>query len=295
MKKTSYKLLSCVAVGSLLLTSCYKKFDTNSYAPPFLINGFSSVSQIAPANLVAYWSFDGSLTDSVTGTAGTNNGASFVPGFKGKAYQGSNTAYSTFDPNNTLKNLQSYTISFWMKSVSNSGAIGIFTLSNPNDFWGNIDIYQDGGSGTDAVFKVHMNNVRPGVLWGGQFTDTKIPINLWVNITITYDAATSIFNVYQNASQVGVNTPGNPAATKGPKINGSDPSVPPVIPYGALQFSNPAKIAFGTFQFQVGLSNAGPQSWASNFAGNLDEFRIYNKALSAGEISSMVVLQGKGK
>jgi Concanavalin A-like lectin/glucanases superfamily len=299
MKQISIKLwpafLSLMVI-SITMSSCFKKFDPKSYAPPLTIGGYTSSKEIAPANLVGYWGFNGSLTDSVSLTSGTNTGATYLPGIKGQAYKGSAAAYALFTPGAAIQNLRSYTITFWMNSPTIVGAIGIFTISNPNDFWGNLDIYQDnGGSGTQAVFKVHMNNTN--VPWSGQFPDTKITTGSWIHVAITYNAATSIFNIYQNGSPLGVNSAGNPANTIGPRLNGSDPGAPPITPYGPLQFANPAKIAFGTFQFQTtpSLSSAGAQVWATGFAGMLDEFRIYNKALTFDEINSLMKLEGRGK
>jgi hypothetical protein len=58
------------------------------------------------------------------------------------------------------------------------------------------------------------------------------------------------------------------------------------------------KIVFGTEQFQCSPSlgtAGGSQSWASYLTGQMDEVRIYNKALSASELQALIVLEGKGK
>ncbi|MBO9591457.1 MAG: LamG domain-containing protein [Niabella sp.] len=285
----------------VLVASCTKANKDDDFTPgepPPVPGGYTNSSQIATANLVGHWAFDGSLVDSVTGTNGTNKGATFAAGRKGQAYQGSATAYFTFDPGAKLQQLKSYTIAFWINSPVNSGAIGIFTLARTDDFWGNLDIYQDGnGPAADsAIFKVHMYN--KSVAWAGQFTDTRVNCKTWVHLTITYDGATSIFHIYQNGIDLGVNTAGNPARTKGPKLNGSDPGSPPVTPYGNLQFFNATKAAFGTFQFQTSPSlttGAGPQSWANNFTGLLDEFRIYDRALTTPEVAALYKLERQGR
>jgi hypothetical protein len=196
-----------------------------------------------------------------------------------------------------LQGLKSYTISFWINSPVNTGAIGIFTLARTDDFWGNLDIYQDnGGTGNKAVFKVHMFN--SAVPWGGQFIDTKVDFNSWIHIAATYDAASSVFNIYQNGSAIGVNSAGNPANKIGPTLNGSDPSAPPVTPYGNLSFSNATAMGFGAFQFQTDpplTHAASAQSWATNFAGKLDEFRIYDRALTGQEVSALFQLEKQGR
>ena len=42
-------------------------------------------------------------------------------------------------------------------------------------------------------------------------------------------------------------------------------------------------------------SGASAQSWASFLTGQLDEVRVYDKALTPEEVNALVVLQGKGK
>lgn len=132
----------------------------------------------------------------------------------------------------------------------------------------------------------------------GQFVDTKVSYNKWNHITVTYDAGTSQLNIYEGATSLGVNSAGNPGGTVGPVLHGSDPNAPPVTPYGDIKFVNATAIAFGAFQFQTTPSlteSATAQTWATNFAGALDEFRIYNRALTAQEVSALVTLERQGR
>ncbi|MBC7888158.1 MAG: LamG domain-containing protein [Ferruginibacter sp.] len=265
--------------------------------PPPVDGGFVNSSEIAKTDLVGYWAFNGSFIDSATGVSAVNQGATFTPGKKGQAYQGSSTAYATFAPSAALQTLKSYTVAFWINSPVNTGAIGIFTIARTDDFWGNLDIYQDnGGSADKAVFKVHMYN--SAVPWGGQFTDARVNFGSWIHLTATYNAATSVFNIYQNGSAIGVNSAANPAGKIGPTLHGSDPGAPPETPYGNLTFINATKMAFGAFQFQTNPSltnGASAQGWATNFAGKLDEFRIYKRALTGQEVSALFQLEKQGR
>jgi hypothetical protein len=274
--KNKLKFLSAIAVAGVIFTSCYKKFDTNSYAPPFTISGFTSVKEIAPTNLVGYWAFDGSLIDSVSGTVATNSGTSFTGGFKGKAMQGANNAYVITNTNPSIAAMTSFTVSYWVNSPLNSnGIVGMVNIANTNSFWGNLDMFFENGGNATTGYYVHVNN--NGVdAWLGNYTLVN-PWNSWINFTVTYDAATSTFNVYQNGGKIATSTQAG---------------------YGALVFQNATKMVFGTVQFQTtpSLGTAGgPQGWASYLTGQLDEVRIYNKALTGVEINAMVVLQGKGK
>ncbi len=284
----------------LVLAACTKPERDDDFTPgdpPPVPGGYVNSKEIAPASLIGYWAFNGSLIDSVTSTSATGTNVTYTAGKKGQAYQGSLNTYATFDPSTALQQLKSFTISFWINSPTNTGAIGIFTLARTNDFWGSLDIYQDnGGAAGNAVTKVHLFNST--VPWGGQFTDFRVGFGSWRQIVATYDAGTSIFNIYQNGTAIGVNTAGNPGNTIGPKLNGSDPGAPPVTPYGPLNFVNATKAAFGAFQFQTVPSlttGAGQQGWASNFTGKLDEFRIYSKALTALEVSALYKLELQGR
>jgi hypothetical protein len=48
-------------------------------------------------------------------------------------------------------------------------------------------------------------------------------------------------------------------------------------------------MVLGTFQFQTDptLTNHGPETWAKSFNGALDQFRLYNRALSAAEVTEL--------
>jgi len=261
-----------------MLTSCYKKFDTQSYAPALSIDGYTSVKEISPSSLVGYWGFNGSLIDSVSGTLGTNTGTSFGNGIKGQALQGANNGYVLFTPGNAITGMQSFTITYWVNSpVNTNGIVGLVNLSNSNNFWGNIDMFFENGSTANAAkFRAHITNNGTNDAW---LAKDGIPgiFNNWVNFALSYDAVTATEKFYVNGSVLvsQVNTG-----------------------YGPIHFVNSGKIVFGTVHFQTTPSltaATGSQPWASYLTGLLDEVRIYNKALSGSEVSALVKLEGRGK
>jgi hypothetical protein len=270
---------------SMSVSSCLKKYDAADYAPSKPYGGYNSSKEIAPNNLVAYWAFNGNLVDSAGGLAGTNLGTTFAGGEKGQALQVGGSNYLLFNsPGAVIPALKAYTIAFWMNAPQNTSyAYGIFSLNNPTDFWGSLDIYLDNGSTADtAQFKVHMNN--NGV---GQFLGTKLGAawGKWVHVAVTYDSSTTVtssnFNIYANGSVI----------YSALLTNGS-------ANYGPLQFPGPTKMVIGTWQFQTNpsLTNAATaQSWAGSFNGALDEFRIYNKALKAADVSALFKLEAAGR
>lgn len=270
-----------VIAGSLVfgLSSCYKKFDTNSYHPAFTFNGYTSVAEIGKGNLVGYWAFDGSYIDSVSKTVATGVGTSFTAGFKGQALQGADKGYVISDLPNAIKNLTSFTIDYWLKTPQNATAIVTpVSISRTDQFWGTLDMFYEtppASTATSGNLKVHYNGQSEVWFTNGLITN---PWNNWVNIALTYDAATSTFTLYQG---------GNAVASQ--QVSG----------LGNLAFPATAtKIIFGTEQFQTNpsLGTAGSaQSWAGYLTGQMDEVRIYNKALPASDLQAVIVLQGKGK
>ncbi|MEO8403227.1 MAG: LamG domain-containing protein [Chitinophagaceae bacterium] len=267
----------CIAAVAIVLSSCYKKYDPKSYAPAFTIGGFTKSSEIAASNLVGYWAFDGSLIDSVSGSASTNVGTSFAGGFKGQALKGALNAYVLASPSANFNSMTSFTVSEWVNTPPPStGIIDIFSFGKTDGFWGNIDLFfENGGTNANGRFRTHIFNGTDDKEFptegGINFFDN------WTNVTITYDGTTSHYLLY---------------------INGSKVTDITATGFGPLHVTNPGKLILGTTQFNTSPSEttgSGAQSWASFLTGSLDEVRVYNKVLTALEINALTVLQGKGK
>ena len=273
-----YKSLPLIIICGLLLTSCYKKFDPKSYQPAFTINGYTSVAEIGAGSLVGYWSFNGNYLDSISNTAGTGVNTSFTGGFKGQAFQGALNGYVLSSSSTAIRNMQSFTITEWVNSPPPStGIIGIFSLSNTTKFWGNIEIFFENGS-DNSNGKVRIHVYKNGNDNTYAVDGVLNLFNAWTNIAVTYDATSSTFKLFVNGAQV---NSGTLAGVTGP-----------------LSFADAGNIVFGTTQFQTTPSQTSgttSQPWASFLTGQLDEVRIYNKALNAADLQALIVLQGKGK
>lgn len=272
------KSLPLIVLCGILLTSCYKKFDPATYQPAFTVNGYTSVAEIGAGSLVGYWAFNGSYVDSVSNTVGTNTGTSFAGGFKGQALQGALNSYVTATPSNAIKNMQSFTVTTWLNTPPPStGIIGFFTLSNTTHFWGNIEMFfENGSSNTNGKVRVHVfKNGNDNTYSIDGVTNL---FNAWVNVAVTYDATSSLFTLYVNGNKINSATLTNVS--------------------GPLSFADVGNLVFGTTQFQTTPSQTSAttsQPWASFMTGQIDEVRVYNKALTASDLQAMIVLQGKGK
>ena len=279
MKNIGLKNMLLILSGTFICTSCYKKFDPNSYKPTFTVGGYASSSEVGQGHLVGYWAFDGSYIDSVSNTVATGVNTGFSNGFKGQALQGSANGYAISDLPAAIKNLKSFTIDFWINTPQNNAATAPISISNLDDFWGALDMfYENGSTATSANLKVHYGWDQANNWFTTAFLSN--PWNAWQNIALTYDASTSTFNLYQGGSLV----------------NGGTLTVEGL---GNAAFpARATKILFGTLQFQAtpSLGTAGgSQGWAGYLAGQLDEVRIYDVALTASDLKALIILQGKGK
>ncbi|RNL51037.1 LamG domain-containing protein [Pedobacter jejuensis] len=276
--KTKYFLLMA-SVVTLGLSSCQKEFDPSSYAPALNIGGFTNSKQIAAANLAAYWAFDGSLIDSVSNGAGVNTGTTFATGIKGKSLQGATDSYFLSAPSAKVLSLKSFTITEWVNTPSPSnGIIGLFSLSNKSQFWGNLEIFVENGSTNDnATLKIVFINNGTG---DKTYTASNV-VNFfgkWNALSVSYDETTSTVKVYVNGSRVSSG-----------KLDGIT---------GGLNFVNSGNLVFGTTQFMTTPSQTTSHSkepWASYLTGQLDEVKIFNKALSDDEVGYLAKLEGRGK
>lgn len=262
----------------LLGSACQEK--PTDYAPALVIGGYTSSKQVAPGNLVAYWAFNGSLADSISNTTGTNAGTSFSEGIKGQAMQGANNAYVTFNTPQAVQNLKSFTVTSWVKTPLNSnGIVGLLDIANGTKFWGNLTVFlENGGDETKGFLKIHVDNGKStnSDAWLGNYTLVN-PWDKWMQIAVSFNEATSTFKVY---------------------VNGTKVATQAMAGYAPISFQNASKMVFGTVHFQTNPSlttATGTQSWASYLKGQLDEVRIYNKALSDEELTSLQRLEAKGK
>lgn len=281
----SAPLRYAAAVMVFGLSSCYDKFDPDTYRPEFTISGFTAADQIGRDNLVAYWSFDDNLNNELSGSAASNTETSFVNGFKGRAvnFNATTESYLLYEPEASITGMTSFTMSMWINPKfvdtnadgTNDGIIGFVNLSNPTGFWGNIDWFIENGSNQEASKIVFHVTTANGETWVN-VNGVKDLFDRWSNHTVTYDEATSTFSYFIDGSRLVTAT----AEWSGP-----------------IQFTGSGPMVFGTVQFQTdpSIGCCGKQDWASYLTGFIDEVRIYNAALSPEEINALVVLQGKGK
>lgn len=275
--RTAFSLVIFATVAFAACTKADRDDDFPKGDPPPVSGGYTNSSQIESASLVGHWSFEGNVTDSVSGTTGTNSGMSFTAGLKGQALTGApaaNKAYALAPTTNAVKSMTQYTMSVWINSSQNEGATGVLSIANTADFWGNINIFlENGGTSTHARFKTIFQNA--GSTSDNNIQEVDNGFGKWTQYAISYDGA-GTFRSYVNGNLI---TEKNTGA-------------------GASSFVNVGPIVFGTLHFMVEPSittGAGPQGWAGFLPGKIDEVRIYNKALTANEVLALSILERQGR
>jgi hypothetical protein len=245
------------------------------------------------SDLKSFWSFENNLTDQgESKLTAVGNNVTYVPGITGQAAKIGAGGYILIKaltdtvtyPNgfigvsgDTLANLRSFTVSFWMNGPGpvKDGAQGLFSISNKNEFWGNLDFFIENlDNGSELFLKVHMFNAGVASGNGEEWNEVKIPngLNKWTHIALTYDGSGSKLTLYAD---------GQPTAIKDKVLGGGS--------YGNIKFTNFNGLVLGNHQFQTtpSLTNHGPEGWARAFNGALDQVRIYNRSLSAAEITDL--------
>lgn len=270
-----YILTAASCLFALGLQSCFQDMEHPAFNYP------KSNDVVPDTPLKMYLPFDGEdLRDKGEyGFIVVDNGKAGVAanGVSGTAYQGAPDAYILANTPSLLKeaipNIGSCTIAFWMKAVKNTTAQGLFSIPNSVRFWGNFDLFlENNNSATQAFFKIHILN-QTSKENDERWVEAKIDNVFgedWVHLAFVYEGKTSTITVYRN---------GESAFSK--ELTGC----------GDLKFKDvAASLAIGAFQFSTQPSlttGAGAQTWASNFPGQLDQFRLYDKAMSASEVQNL--------
>jgi hypothetical protein len=297
-KNINAKTISSVLIIGLVIASC-QKMDR-----PELTELILDPEPPPYTDLKDFWSFENSLTDAgESKLTATPASITYVAGVTGQAAKIGTGGYillkgvgdTVVYPNgfkgvgaDTLASLGSYTLSFWMNGVGpvDGGAQGLFSISNKTKFWGNLDLFLENDNNpadpSEAFLKVHMFNASAASGDGEQWNEVKIPgaLNKWTHIAVTYNGATSQFSIYADGVPTTIHNK--------VLMNGTDPN-------GNLKFKDFNGMVLGTYQFQTTPSltdNHGAEGWARSFNGALDQFRIYNRALSDAEIQSLFTSKG---
>ena len=305
MKKRAFKpILQLITVGGIFSVLVAGNCNKNDDVPLPQIGGYNNSNEVAASNLKAQWTFEGNGTESKTSTAPeSSNGVTFTAtGAKGKAATFTNGYIKYPAIPGLTTTLSGYTVSAWVKISNNQTTPGtgtvstIFSLSRPNEWIGNVNLYAETGqalatndsikvkqgfgssvSGTQIYenftklepWMIAENLVTPGKHVAGP---NKIA-GQWAHLVATWSGSDNKFIIYSNGVKIS-----SPAF----EVRGTNTS---------LVFDTPSFAYIGAF----GNVATTTDTWNKPLTGAIDEVRFYNKALTAAEIDALFQLEKAGR
>ena len=226
--------------------------NTKTFVKTIIIGGESRLlPPLVSTNPILELNFENSITDSSPSKQVVewgNGTGSFVQGVKGKALDVSGGKYiKVKNPSAWLGGLGEFTITFWAKKKNTTKATNVFlSLAGASGQIINYSIYNNPSDPNDCFYNFQM-------ITSGGSTSTALYARdvyedtLWHHYAFTYSSGQSI--LYLDGRQVAVSTSSGALAS---------PNSDLLIGYNAV---------------------------SGAFSGYIDELRIYNKALSAHDLS----------
>ena len=297
IKLSGFALAMTLSFG--LLTSCGSDDDAPAPLPP--IDGYNNANEVGAADLVAYWPLDGNGTESKSNTAPSSTvGATYEAGAKGQGLKLTN-GYLTYPVITSLtSNLSAYTISAWVrlsnnKTETSATASTIFSMTRTDEWIGHMNLYAETGryeatndtiqvkqgfgstSGTEIYetfpklepWMIEDNLVNPGK----HVANANKIGGKWAQLVATWSGADNKLIIYSNGQKIS-----SPAF----EVRGSNTN----IVFNSTTF--PMIGAFGNVATTT-------DTWNKPMSGNLDEIRVYKKALNAADVNSLYELEKAGR
>lgn len=287
-------LAGAIAILSVAAIHSCKKEENK--LPP--IGGFNTADEVAASNLVAYLPLNGTATESKSNTAAANvSGVSWVPGVKGQAAK-FDKGYVVFPSTTAYSALNSFTISSWVQ-IKNNGATPsmLFQLARDGEWAGTINLMAETGwrketSDTLPIKGLLVENRGGNANWQDCINKTDAPSDptdvqkankvagtSWFHALVRYDPTTSQFTAWVNGERIS-----NPT-WEVRRFNGN--------PMGNITLYSPNRIVLGGFYGKI--TGASQDAWQQNMVGQLDEVRLYSKALTDAEITALYQLEKAGR
>lgn len=294
IKLTGFALAMAFSIG-FIATSCSDDDPEPTPLPP--IGGYYSADEVGAANLLAYWPLNGNGNESKSSTAPEETqGVSWVTGPKGQAAS-LNAGYLAYPTISALSStLPSFSISAWIK-VQNNGSTGsvFFTLTRPNEWAGNVNFMAETGwqpatsdsltvkglivSDNNLGWQDTRNTIKssPEDIADGHVPNPNKIGGQWAAAVLTWDGTTRLFKVYVNGVKVS-----NPKW----ELRGAEDSMP-------LAFKTPTRAIIGAFETYV--DGTTTDTWNQPMTGQIDEIRVWNKALVPSDINALYELEKAGR
>lgn len=277
--------LLILAVFAIMGVSCKKDGNPNNLPSVSTasydgkIDGYTSSNEVFPENQIAYWSFDDTKNELVSGTAPASsaNDSYVTGGVRGKALNlaGGYLYFPVQFPKFKADSLKSWTISTWVKILNNgSKRTMLFQLARPGIFNGNINFSlntQSFPATTTNTLRIQPTFTTIGGGTQDNLNSTLSPnigMDKWTHLVLTYDGTTGVFNIWADAVKVGA------FPNRGIGNNLYKSWEPSEIIIGANYNSIPGKSVSTDVTFAA-------------MTGQIDELRIYNKTFPDAHVKAL--------
>lgn len=278
------KILNCLSVGLItgfLLTSC-QKMDR-----PALGEYQSDVPVIPTTPLRFYLPFDSTTTDAkqlnIRFADSISSYPSFFPdrsityqeGIRGTSYMGANGVALKYINTNDFNLATSFTVAFWIKRGVNTRTEFLFGLQDDTYGWSHSSLFMmaEHTTATEATVKVGVMDQWMEFVNADKLHKPMFDGN-WHHWAMVYDETDSKMKYYFDGALV----TGAPASATDVKNSGA--------PRGKLDLSKSTVLSIGGWGKHVGVP--GPtDDWVGSYTGQMDQFRLYNKVLTATEIAEL--------
>jgi hypothetical protein len=297
IKLTGYSV--AIALGIAFFVGCAKDEPAAIVLPP--IGGFNSANEVGAADLLAYWPLEGNGIESKSSTApNATVGASFEAGAKGQGVKLAN-GYLKYPAIAALSsNISAYTISAWVKlnnnkTASSATASTIFSIARPNEWIGHVNLYAETGNYAATIDTIRVKQgfgstsgteiyetfpkLEPWMVADNLITPGKHVANAnkiggqWAHLVATWSGTGNKLIIYSNGQKIS-----SPAF----EVRGTNTN----IVFDAAAY--PIIGAFGNFA-------TTSDTWNKPMTGNIDEIRVWKKALSQADINALYELEKAGR
>ena len=280
--------LAILVIISLGILSCSKTNpnDLPSVSPDQYagkIDGFDSSEQIYSQNLVAYWSFDDTKNEKISGMAPTSSlNDSYVAGVRGKALSLNNgwVYYTSQFPNFTTDKLKSWTVSEWVNVLNNgSTPTMIFQLTRPGKLFGNINSMIETGQNpaselNKVIIKAIFADLNGGTQdnlnapWLSSFKSPTTGPDKWIHIVTTYDFSANNIQIWADGVMIGTTDYQNRGTN-------------------TFKAETPNEVIIGGWYNNIPGKSVSADTWTVPMVGKVDEIRVYNTILGAAHIRAL--------
>jgi hypothetical protein len=266
MKKV-IKNISLAACSLAILSSCQKMERPG-------LGDYPKDANPPGGPLKFYTAYDGTTSDplmnavdSVRATFPSSNPLASIDGVKGKGIKGDGTKAIKYPNANDFNLATSATISFWVNNTVNPNTELYFSLAS-KDYWHESAAFLlvEHAAADKCTFKFALQD--HWVEYTNQSFTKPLFNGQWHHLAFVYDETTSILKIYFDGAEVP--TPGT---------SGN-------LGLGKLNLKTATNLIVGGWNKHANVS--GPtDSWISGFTGKMDQFRLYGKALTAGEVLAL--------